>query len=129
MKQVLRNLLGVRRIDNQVEVATSTAGRSAHGRKLMLNGLDRIRNVQELLTDPGTPTAKRLLDASIEFLSVNRFQHEWPSELQRAADGIKARLLSGGDVPSSIRAMDEAAVDDTAEELLLFAKRARQLGA
>ena len=93
----------------------------------MLNGLDRIRNAQELLTDPATPLAKRLLDAGVEFLAASCFEDEWPSELRRAADRIKTRLLSGGDIPASIRAMDETALDEIAEELLLFTKRAQHL--
>ena len=93
----------------------------------MLNGLDRIHNARELLTAPATPLAKRLLDAGIEFLSATHFEDEWPSQLQRAANRLKARLLSSGDIPSSIYAMDEATLDETAEELLLFVKRAQHL--
>ena len=95
----------------------------------MLDGLDRIHNAHELLHDHGTPLEKRLLDAGMEFLSATHFEDEWPSQLQRAANRIKARLLSSGDVPSSIEAMDKATLDETAEELLLFTKAAHQFAA
>jgi anti-sigma B factor antagonist len=95
----------------------------------MLTGLGRIRNAKELLNDTATPLARRLLDAGVEFLSAVRFDDDWPRELQRAADRVKVRLLSSGDVDASIRAMDEATLDETAEELLEFAKGAGRLAA
>jgi hypothetical protein len=92
----------------------------------MVNGIGHIHNAHELLRDHATPLAKRLLDAGIEFVSATRVEDGWPSKLRRAANHIKARLFSGGDIASSIGAMDEAALDETAEELLLFAKAAHQ---
>jgi hypothetical protein len=94
-----------------------------------LAGLRRIRNAQGLLAAPGASLAKRLLDAGFEFLSAARLDDDWPRELRSAADRIRTRLLAAGDLSSSIRTMDEATLDETAEELLLFAKRAQQLHA
>jgi hypothetical protein len=113
-----------------VEVTNSTPrSSSSHGvdGNGALPGLGRIRNAWELLDDHGTPLAKRLQDAAVEFLAATRFEQQWPAELHRAANRIKARLLSTGDVSSSIRAMDEAALGETAKQILRFAKAARRL--
>jgi hypothetical protein len=132
LKQVLQTLLrdleGVERIDNRVEVTNSTPRPDfPNGNGGVFAGLGRIRNARELLNDHATPLAKRLLDAGVEFLSATRFEDEWPPELRRAANSIKLRLLSAGDIASSVRSMDEDALDEVAEELWLFAKAARQL--
>jgi hypothetical protein len=134
LKQILQTLLqgleGVERIDNQVEVAGSTAlaaDRTTSGSGLA--GLDRIRNVQELLTDPATPLEKRLHYAGVEFLAASRYDDEWPAELRTTANRIKVRLLSNSDLSSSIQAMDDATLEETAEELLLFTKAAERLAA
>jgi hypothetical protein len=131
LKQVLQTLLldleGVTRIDNGVEVANAAPLVERPNGNGVFAGLTRIRNARELLSDRATPLAKRLLDAGVEFLSATRFEDEWPAELRRAANRLKLRLLSAGDIASSIRTMDEDALDETAEELWLFTKTARQL--
>jgi hypothetical protein len=129
LQTLLRNLEGVERIDNRVEV-TNSAPRFhfPDGRNGALAGLDRIRNARALLRDHGTPLPKRLADAAVEFLSATQFADQWPEELRAAANRIQLRLLSAGDVLSSIRAMDELALKEAAGELLGFAKAARRWG-
>ena len=95
----------------------------------MLDGLDSIHQAHELLLERPAPVKKRLLDAGAEFLLAAHHANEWPGQLRRDANRIKARLLSGGDLRSSIETMDESALDEIEEDLLLFTKAAHQYAA
>ena len=131
LQTLLRDLEGVERIHNRVEVEPSTVFRqfTVTADAEAVGGLRGIQNAGAILSDRGTSLSKRLLNAGREFLSATQFEHDWPSELRWSAKRIRIRLLASGDIASSIRTMDEGSFDETAEELLLFVKAANQLAA
>lgn len=94
---------------------------------LFMSTLERLRNVEELLLDADTPLRKRLLDAGRTFWSVARRDPQWPLELREAADRIRAPLVARGGIARSVQAMADECVEETAGELLRFARSAAWL--